>query len=108
MRPDNEIIKAELPPGASARALVKPDHDYLVYIRTGLGDWKKHPERKVKFNARELPVHITLPPGQWIVEWFDTKSGSSIEQIPFTHTGGRRTLLAPAFEDDVALTVRKK
>jgi hypothetical protein len=107
MRPDNGVVKAELPPGASARALVRPDQDYLIYIRTGLGDWKKHPERKVKFKARELPVEVTVPAGEFVVEWFDTKSGSSIERARFSQIGGPQTLLAPAFEDDVALTVKK-
>ena len=108
MRPDLEVVKAELPPGASVRALVEPGRAYIVYVRTGLGDWKPHLERKAKFEPGELNLQLNLPGGELVAEWLDTKAGSLIDRVPFTHTGGWRTLLAPAFQDYIALTVRKK
>jgi len=86
---------------------VKPGQDYLVYIRTGLGDWKKHPERKTRFGAHDLELKMTLPAGEFMAEWLDTKKGASTEKTTFSHPGGLKTLSNPEFEDDVALLVRK-
>jgi hypothetical protein len=108
MRPDDAVVKAELPPGASVRALSRPAQEYLIYVRTGLGDWRKHPERKVKFHDRELSLQVNLPGGQYVAEWLEPKTCSSIDKVPFAHPGGNRTLLAPAFEDDLALAIRSK
>jgi hypothetical protein len=108
MQPDQAFVKAELPEGASVRALVKPGQDYLVYIRTGLGDWKKHPERKTRLGAHDLELKMTLPAGEFMAEWLDTKKGASTEKTTFSHPGGLKTLSSPEFEDDVALLVRKR
>ena len=108
MQADDDVVNAMLPPGASVRALVKPGQDYLVYVRTGLGDWKKNPDRKVKFDDRELTLPLNLPAGSFVAEWFDTRRCSSLASTQFTHTGGARVLRAPAFEEDLALTVRRK
>jgi len=107
MLPEQGVVNAELPEGASVRSLVKPGQDYLVYIRTGLGDWKKHPERKTRFGARDLELKMTLPAGEFMAEWLDTKKGASTEKTTFSHPGGLKTLSNPEFEDDVALLVRK-
>jgi hypothetical protein len=108
MRPDKEAAHAALPEGASVRALARPGQDYLVYMRTGLGDWKKHPERKTSFTAHQLEWQLDLPAGEFSVEWLDTKKCASIEKTQFAHSGGRKTLLGPAFEEDIALLVRKR
>jgi hypothetical protein len=108
MHPDNAVVKADLPAGVSVRALVKPGQDYLVYFRAGLGDWKPKPDRKVKFSDGELTLFLDLPAGEYVAEWFDTRSGGSIQKAPFSHQGGRRSMRAPAFEDDLSLTVRRR
>jgi hypothetical protein len=107
MQPARDLVKAELPHGASARALIKTGKDYLVYIRTGLGDWKDS-KNKTKFGPGELALQLELPAGKFVAEWFDTKSGNSVEKTQFSHNGGQYALRAPAFEDDLCLTVRKK
>jgi hypothetical protein len=108
MRPDKNALKAQLPEGASTRVLVKPGQDYLVYIRSGLGDWKKHPERKTKFAPNEVEVELALPAGDFSAEWLDTKNCASAGTTQFTHAGGAKTIAVPAFEDDLALLVRKR
>ncbi len=107
MRPEDAIVKADLPPGWSVRALVKPGQDYLVYIRSGLGDWKKNSSGKTSFNAQELSVQLDLPSGHYTVEWLDTKKCSPVESKAFGHPGGVAILPVPAFDQDIALTVRK-
>jgi hypothetical protein len=73
MRPDDEVVKASLPPGASVRALVKPDREYLIYLRTGLSDQKEAAKPKAEFAPGELPLQVTLPAGEFRVEWLDTE-----------------------------------
>ena len=106
MRPDDGV-KAELPAGASVRALSKPGQAYLIYFRTALGDWKKHPELKTSFAPGELSLQLDLPAGHYIGEWLDTKSCSRLGQFQFTHAGGLKMLSAPGFEEDIAVTIRK-
>jgi hypothetical protein len=108
LRPADETVKAELPTGASVRALAKPGQDYLIYIRTGLGDWKKAPDRKSTFNPGELSLQVELPKGAFVAEWLDTKKCASAERAAFNHEGGWRTLAVPAFQEDIALTVRRQ
>jgi hypothetical protein len=107
MRPDNEIVSANLPPGASVRALIKPDRDYLIYLRTGLGDPRENSNRKSKFDQGELPLGVALPPGKYAVEWVDTKRACPLSQDRIKHNGGQASLANPAFTQDIALIIRK-
>jgi hypothetical protein len=107
MRPENQAVKANLPAGASVRALVKPGLEYLVYIRTGLGEEKDAAKRKVQFAQGELPVQVTLPSGKFAIEWLDTKKACPIRHERLKHNGGEATITNPAFTEDIALTIRK-
>jgi hypothetical protein len=107
MRPDDGVVKAELPAGVSVRALSKPGRDYLIYLRTALGDWKKHLELKTRFERGELSLLLDLPAGHYVGQWLDTKSCSRDGQFPFTHAGGPKALEVPGFEEDIALTIRR-
>ena len=107
MRPDDEVVKASLPPGASVRALVKPDREYLIYLRTGLSDQKEAAKPKAEFAPGELPLQVTLPAGEFRVEWLDTKRAGSLGRQRLRHSDGQTTLPNPAFAEDIALTIRK-
>jgi hypothetical protein len=67
MQPARDLVKVELPHGASARALIRTGKDYLVYIRTGLGDWKDS-KNKTKFGPGELAFQLELPAGKFVAE----------------------------------------
>jgi hypothetical protein len=105
MTPHNELVKAELPSGASVRALAKPGQQYLLYVRTGLGDPNKGRDRTVSFGLGQLKLDLNLPPGEFIYQWWDTKKCVSLERTAFAHKGGPRSLVNPPFQDDIALTV---
>jgi hypothetical protein len=107
MHPYNEVLKADLPPGASARVLARNGEVYLVYIRTALDDWKKE-SNKVRFGNGEVTVGLELPTGKFAAEWLDPKTGVSVESSRFAHTGGLRNISAPAFDEDLALTVHRE
>ncbi|HLH56204.1 MAG TPA: hypothetical protein VKY92_21565, partial [Verrucomicrobiae bacterium] len=76
MLPENKLVSADLPEGASVRALAKPGSDFLIYVRTGLGDWRKHPERKVSFGAGEVSLHLDLPAGRYSARWLNPRTCS--------------------------------
>jgi hypothetical protein len=106
MRPDNDAVKAELPPGVTLRTLAKPGKEYLVFVRSGLGASDKKP-RKVKFAKDEIMLKVQLPPGDYASEWLETKSGFSFAKENFRHVTGTKPLPIPAFEDDIALLIKK-
>jgi len=101
MHPDNSVISTELPAGVTARALVFPGKEYLIYIRSGLGG--KKPERKRNFSAGELKLRLNFPAGNYRAEWFDPKSGARLAGLKT----GPAELGVPAFAEDIVLTVRK-
>jgi hypothetical protein len=106
MRPANELIKADLPAGVTIRALVKLGQEYLVYIRTGVGDQKQN--LKTTFAVGELSVELTLPQGEFASEWLDPKTGTSVQQSQVKQTAGPQHLPVPSFREDIVLALRNR
>ena len=48
---------------------------------------------------------LDLPPGQYEVQWVDTKTGAVAGKESFQHAGGEKRLQSPVFANDVALSV---
>jgi hypothetical protein len=107
LEPRTDLVKGGLPSGATARALVLPDEDYLVYVRTPAEKTEQGECRHHRFAEDELVLEVTLPAGQFEAEWFDTHKGSTKPLGRFHHPGGGRQFHASAFEDDLALAIRK-
>ncbi len=107
MRPGNDLLQGTLPLGATARVLVKPGQDYLLYVRTPAPNEPGGQCRHQTFTNQQLALTLTLPAGRFKAEWFDTSRGSAARRERFTHPGGMRKLIAPGFADDIALAVRK-
>jgi len=107
MRPGNDLLQGTLPLGTTARVLVKPGQDYLLYVRTPAPNEPVGQCRHQTFTNQELALTLTLPVGRFKTEWFDTSHGSAARRESFSHPGGMRKLIAPAFADDIALAVRK-
>jgi hypothetical protein len=62
---------------------------------------------EVKFADREFALDVELPEGGFAAEWFDSQRGEVARREEFDHPGGTRKLVAPAFEDDIALRIRR-
>jgi len=107
MRPDNRLAKAELPAGATIRTLAEMGEHYLIYVRTGLGEKKGGPSLKKSFDEGELTLRVSLTPGPYRAEWLNPKECLTIRQERFTHATGDKRLMAPAFNEDIALTIRR-
>jgi hypothetical protein len=107
MRPSDGIIHAQLPSGVTAHALAREGRDYLVFIRSGLGQ-KEGTNFKTRFDAEEVKLDLMLSVGDFILEWLNTKTCKAITSKRVTHKGGALAVAAPAFDDDIALLLRAK
>jgi len=101
MAPSDTVIKgrqvqmplADAPPEAKAtvRALAQVGTAYAVYVNGGI----------------RAELVLDLPAGTYRVEWVNTKTGK-VDQVETTnHAGGNRTLVSPAYLEDIALRVKR-
>jgi hypothetical protein len=107
MQPQNSVVRGQWPPGVTARALVKPGAQYLLYLRTALGGEKK-PEFKRAFAANELALELDLPAGEYAAQWLHPASTTKSRAERIAHGGGWLKVQIPAFQDDLALEIRRQ
>jgi hypothetical protein len=55
-----------------------------------------------------VEVSLDLPAGRYRAEWIDPKTGAVVKADDLEHTGGRKPLISPAFDEDVALSVKAR
>jgi hypothetical protein len=101
MRPDNRIIQgghmtaplAGDPPEAkaTARALAAPGQAYAIYVHGGT----------------QATLELEMPAGKYRAEWINTKTGAVDKAEDFEHKDGRKSLVSPAYREDIALRVRR-
>jgi hypothetical protein len=96
MKPDNSVVKAGIPTGVSARALVEQGRAYAVYIRP------VHTSKDVKLVEE---IVVELPRGTYQAEWIDVLDGSVARKERFEHAGGEKPLAAPKYQEDIALRI---
>ncbi len=89
MKPDSSIIKSTLPQNATARALVEQGRAYAIYIN----------------GANVADLVLELPAGAYRAQWINTKTGTADKEETFQHQGGNRTLISPAYTEDIALRI---
>jgi hypothetical protein len=75
----------------TTRVLANAGAAYAVYVRGG----------------QSVELSLELPKGSYRVEWVDTKSGDVAKGETIEHGGGVRTLGSPAYEEDIAVRVRR-
>jgi hypothetical protein len=92
MQPDDSVIRGGIPAEGTARALVEPGRAVAVYIR--------------KANAGETVLELGLPAGLWRGHWLDTRTGKATMIPPFRGED-RVPLMAPAYETDIALSLKR-
>jgi hypothetical protein len=89
MKPDGSIIKSTLPQNATARALVEQGRAYAIYIN----------------GANVADLALELPAGAYRAQWINTKTGTADKEETFQHEAGNRTLISPAYTEDIALRI---
>lgn len=107
MAPYNELVKAQLPQGTTARLLANPGKEYLLYVRSGMGQKKDGPELKTAFSPTDISVRINLAPGEYEYQWLHPTSCEIIHAAETHHGGGDYEFATPAFKEDTALVIRR-
>lgn len=89
MKPDQNLVRHA--PGVFVRGLAQEGKQYAVYLE---GDG---------------PVELILntPRGNYSVEWFDTKTGSSIRKEKVRASKEGLSLSSPPFAGDVAMQITR-
>lgn len=71
----------------TVRALTEPGKAYAIYVH----------------GPSPAELTIDLPPGPYLAEWIDTRSGGRIQSAVLQHAGGAAKLASPDFVEDMAL-----
>jgi hypothetical protein len=89
LRPDTTTVKHAS--GVVAHALSNPGHEYAIYL-DGNG-----------------PIYLTLalPPGDYKLEWVNTKTGATDKSEDLHQVSGDKTLTSPTFENGIALRITR-
>lgn len=89
LRPDARTVKhaARVTP----RVLSNPGEEYAIYLD----------------GSGPADLVLTLPPGDYSAEWVNVTAGSIAAREAFRHRGGDKTLSSPAFEEGIALRLKK-
>jgi hypothetical protein len=69
--------------------------------------WGVKPPLSGRPNKGETALEIELPAGRWKAEWIDTKSGQ-ITAVPTMEGGAIRKFVAPTYDADIALRLRRE
>ena len=89
LRPDTRTVNHAA--GATARVLSNPGKQYAIYL-DGNGPTE---------------LLLDIPPGTYSSEWLNVTTGK-IEQLEgFTHKGGKKLLTSPAFQNGIALRLKR-
>jgi hypothetical protein len=74
-----------------AHVLSNPGREYAIYL-DGNGP---------------ADLTLALPPGDYKLEWLNTKSGAIDKSEDFHHADGEKSLTSPPFENGVALRLSR-
>ena len=91
MRPDTEFIADGLS-GARAHVLSEAGKQYAAYI----------------LHGNQLNLSVTLPAGDYAIEWMDPVSGNYVKKESIQHAGGKAKITTPSYSFDIALSIRAK
>lgn len=89
MKPNNAIIRSQLPEGVTARALVDAGTTYAVYVKGGT----------------QLTLSLDLPAGAYHTTWMEPRDGRVLHEETISHAGGEHALQSPKFDGEAALKI---
>src|SRR5688572_22831402 len=92
MRPDSTTITGGLPANALAQTLSETGKQYAVYI----------------YRGEKVILELSLPPGNYEVEWLNTLTGNYYGKALIKHKSGKATFTSPAYTEDIALRLLRK
>ncbi len=92
MKPDLSIVRGPAPEGTSVQVLAEVGRAYAIYVKGGT----------------EAELSLELPAGAYSAEWVNPRTGRVERSETFRHEGGDRTLVSPAYVEDIALRVKRQ
>jgi hypothetical protein len=107
MMPTPDVI-VQAPEGVSVRVLAQQGKAYALYLHRGRVVKGAKPGFQVDGTAGSAKLALQFPPGRYVLEWLDPKSGKWIAREKMNHAGGDGPLETPVFTEDVALLVRAR
>jgi hypothetical protein len=90
MVPDAQTVQHAQ--GVFTRALASPLGHYAIYLD----------------GSGPSELLLSLPKGEYMVQWTDIRTGASTESPAFHHPGGNKTIATPDFKDGIALRLTRK
>jgi hypothetical protein len=101
MAPHNEVLRGgyvKVPlagspaqANASARVLAEPGKAYAIYVKGGV----------------RAELALNLPPGRYKAAWVNPVTGKVDKRQTFRHDKGTKTLVSPAYVEDIALRLKR-
>ena len=101
MKPDATVVR-RVSPELKYQALVEPGRAYAIYLHVPLPNKPKDLPSLLRTDIL-ADVSLELPPGQYVAEWIDTKTGQVQQRQTLHHSGGSQLFRSPSFANDIAL-----
>lgn len=101
-----DLVKAGLPDSVRAHALGKEGQSYAVYFAPKLKD--KNPSPADFPEDRTLRLRLTLPEGEYVVQWLDPVSGRKHPETALVVHETVPEVTSPPHREDISLSIRRK
>jgi hypothetical protein len=89
MKPDRSFFAGPLPPRTRVYSLSESGKQYAAYF------WR----------GQQITPTLSLPAGNYIVEWIDPASGKQTKKETLRHKGEKVVIESPPFDFDIALRI---
>jgi hypothetical protein len=107
MSPQPGAIAA--PPGdAAVRVLGESGRSYIVYLHRGRIEPEAKPKYQVDPAMKVSRFSLSLPAGNYSVEWLDTKNRRREHRYTLVHGGGPREFTSPEYSEDLAALISRR
>ncbi|MGE0758206.1 MAG: hypothetical protein AB7O38_14350, partial [Pirellulaceae bacterium] len=106
MAPDAAVVR-QVSDGLVTQALVQPGESYLIYLHVPLAAKPKDMNDHIRRHVR-AQLTLAIPPGDYSLEWIHTLTGEATPAASPNWTADGLKLETPAFDNDVALAIRRK
>ena len=106
MRPDHTLIKSGLPSGMLGYALARPGAAYALYLGPAV---RKNNEKEPGASPGKIgEIVLKIPDGSYTAQWLDPLTGQKHREEEVQAAAGTLTLRAPAYQEDLALSLKRR
>jgi hypothetical protein len=101
MKPEAAVVASGVPAGHRAYALAEPGRAYAIYVERDSRD------KNAPTGPQRPTLQLRLPAGEYAAEWVNPRTGQVDRRDTVRAAGELTPLAAPAFEEDIALRLRR-